>query len=459
MYRRDTIVAPATPSGRGAVAIVRLSGPEAAVILGKIFFGSASRSGVVEPWRLRHGRIQAADGTAIDEVLAAVMPAPHSYTGEDVAEIQCHGSPLIVEKIVELCVVSGARPAEPGEYTRRAVLNGKLDLVQAEAVADLIDSRVSSGATDAWNQLQGALSAELSAIRQRILLVLADVEANVDFSDDELPAESLPARLDGVDLARRQIEVLLGGFAAARRRRDGWRVVFTGRPNAGKSSLVNALLGSGRMIVSDEPGTTRDVVEETVDLDGTAFVLVDTAGLRDSDSAAETVAVERARATFAAADLILVVVDAASIAEPDDADLVRQLPTENTVLVLSKCDLPRQLADVDVRALSAECGACLEVSAVDPAVGVGPLIEYLLAAAGADSAVPASATARSRHRGALERSRQALVAAHSILSGQAEPELVSIDLRTAADELAAITHPLDNEEVLDIIFRDFCIGK
>lgn len=457
MYRGDTIVAPATAAGRAAVAIVRLSGPESLGILQQIFF--PTHAGELKPWTLRHGRIVVPGGEPIDEVLATFMPAPRSYSGEDVVEVHCHGSPLVVERVVELCVLCGARPADPGEFTRRAVLNGKLDLVQAEAVADLIDSRVSSGAADAWDQLQGALSAQLEKIRRGLLGVLADIEANADFSDEELPIENQPARIDGISLAIAEVDVLLGGFAAARRRREGWRVVFSGRPNAGKSSLVNALLGSGRMIVSDEPGTTRDVVEETVDLAGTAFVLIDTAGLRETDSVAEQAAVGRARASFSTADLVLAVVDSSVEGDDELLELLEELPPAKTLLVLSKTDLPRRLSNSRLARLQDCCTSSIEVSTMKEASGVEPLVACLRALAAEDQSMPASAPARVRHRTALERARTALIEARRLLGPSGEAELAAIELRQAAEELASITHPLDNEEVLDIIFRDFCIGK
>ncbi|RMF22057.1 MAG: tRNA uridine-5-carboxymethylaminomethyl(34) synthesis GTPase MnmE, partial [Deltaproteobacteria bacterium] len=251
MYRRDTIVACATPPGRGGVAIVRLSGDQARAIAEDLFRPSRARSW--SPRRLIHGAVRDPDrGRTIDEGLLAWMPGPHSFTGEDVVELQVHGSPLVVERIIAAAVRLGARPAERGEFTRRAVLNGRLDLLQAEAVADLIDARVEAGADAAWAQLQGALSQRLGRIREGIVDVLAEVEANVDFSDEELPGEEIDVRMDRVAASIKEIESLLGGFAAARRLRDGYSVVFVGRPNAGKSSLVNALLGTGRMIVSHE---------------------------------------------------------------------------------------------------------------------------------------------------------------------------------------------------------------
>jgi tRNA modification GTPase len=453
MYRADTIVACASPPGRGAVSVLRISGPEARSVLEAVF--EAGRPGTLQPWRLRHGWIRDPEqDERLDEVLAAWMPGPSSYNGEDCAEIHCHGSPVVVEAILALLLRRGARSAEPGEFTRRAVLNGKLDLLQAEAIADLVEARVDAGARAAWAQLQGTLSERLASIRRGILGVLADVEANVDFSDEELPEENVPLRLEQLDRAAREIADLLAGFPAARRRREGWRVVFCGAPNAGKSSLVNALLGEGRMIVSDEPGTTRDLVEETVDLGGTAFVLTDSAGIRETESLAETAAIERARAAVKRADLVVHVVDASSTGRA----VVLEGDPGRSIVVLNKADLPSRLAEAEKARLVAGARAVLSTSAL-LGEGVGELARVLQAIAGEENDHAPAASGRVRHRVALERAAQALAAARSAVARSDAAELAAADLRAALGELAEITEAVDNEEVLDVIFRDFCIGK
>jgi tRNA modification GTPase len=284
--------------------------------------------------------------------------------------------------------------------------------------------------------------------------VLADVEANVDFSDEELPEENVPLRLEQLDRAAREIADLLAGFPAARRRREGWRVVFCGAPNAGKSSLVNALLGEGRMIVSDEPGTTRDLVEETVDLGGTAFVLTDSAGIRETESLAETAAIERARAAVERADLVVHVVDASSTGRA----VVLEGDPGRSIVVLNKADLPSRLAEAEKARLVAGARAVLSTSAL-LGEGVGELARVLQAIAGEENDHAPAASGRVRHRVALERAAQALAAARSAVARSDAAELAAADLRAALGELAEITEAVDNEEVLDVIFRDFCIGK
>ncbi len=454
MYCADTIVAPATPPGRGAVAIVRLSGPEAAAIARQLF--QATSGPALRSRRLVHGRL-VDDGRPIDEALCAFMPGPNSYTGEDTVEFQCHGSPLVVEQVVAAAMARGARAAGPGEFTRRAVLNGRMDLVQAEAVADLISATVAGGARQAWEQLQGALSGRLAELRSVIVEVLAEVEANVDFSDEELPEERLELRADRLAAVDAGLSALLEGFAAARRQREGHRVVFCGRPNVGKSSLVNALLGHGRMIVTAEAGTTRDSVEEAVDLGGMALVLVDTAGLRAATGEAETEAVERARRLAEDADIRVLVVDRSVPLEDEDRETAGLCAAGPSLLVVNKCDLPAILADDQTAALAGSCQVMM-TSAIDGR-GTDELAAALIGLAGQASEQDTVVVSRARHRSAIERARLCLGQAFDLASGPAAHELVALELREAAHELSGITEVLDNEEVLDRIFSEFCIGK
>ncbi len=458
VYKSDTIVACATAPGRAAVAIVRLSGPDCSRIRDAIF--RPSHKAKPEPWRLCHGLIvDPGCGQTVDEVLAVSMPGPHSYNGEDILEIQCHGSPVVVERIIACAQRLGARAAEPGEFTRRAVLNGKMDLLQAEGLADLISAGLAGGAAAAWAQLQGALSARLRAIRDDIVSILADVEANIDFSDDELPEENHGARSSVVSSVKRAVAELLNGFEAARRQREGFRTGFSGRPNVGKSSLINALLGSARMIVCDEPGTTRDTVEEAVDLGGFAFLLTDTAGIRSSGSRAEAAAVDRARSSAAAADINVVVLDAGTEPERTELELLAPLDRSAALIVVNKCDLPARM-DNDARArLQASGLRLIETSALS-ADGCRPLVDALTELARGECAQRQPvAISRLRHRAALENCLSAMQRAGELIEQQDHAELASLELKVALQELASITEPLDNEEVLDIIFGEFCIGK
>jgi len=459
LYRADTIVACATPPGRGAIAVVRVSGPLALTLAGRLFRSHAASPAPAR--HLEHGAfLAAAGGEPIDDVLLVRMPAPRSYTGEDVVEIHCHGSPVVVELVVAAAIGAGARAAERGEFTRRAVLNGRIDLAQAEAVADLIDARVEGGARAAWGQLQGALSQRLGELRGALVEVLSDVEANVDFSDEELPEESVAARTGLLSSVTASIDEMLAAFPAARRQREGYRTVFVGRPNVGKSSLVNALLGHGRMIVSDEPGTTRDSVEEVVDLGGAAFVLTDTAGLRRTPGAAERAAVARSREKIHEADILVTVLDGSTGLDAHDRQLLESTAGRVRVVVVNKSDLPDAMCTDDRSALDEDHDAPVRASALT-GEGCAELVAALKRRASTELGGDAQPVgiSRVRHRAALEATRAALGRAGRLVADGDDAALAALELRTALTELASITDPVDNEDVLDRIFSTFCIGK
>ena len=428
-----------------------------------MFTPSRERRGVAsaEAWRFRHGTLRGdRNGDVLDEVLVVTMPGPSTYTGEDVVEIHCHGSPLICDRIIAAVLSHGARPAERGEFTRRAYLNGRVDLVQAEAVADLIDARMERGALVAWEQLQGALSSRLETARQQIIDLLAELEACVDFSDEELPTEKPEFRLAALGSVESDIRKMLSGFAVARRWRDGYRTVFCGRPNVGKSSLVNALLGSARMIVTDEPGTTRDSVEELIELDGTAFVLTDTAGVREAPGRAEEAAVERARVAADEADILVLVIDGSRPIGPDEREWVRETESRCAFIAVNKSDLPAGLSEDDRHLLRSCRRPVLELSAM-AGTGLAELGEHLKSCVRSEleeTSQPVGVSS-ARHRAALERCLTAIDRARQLQLESGPPELTSLELRAAVSELAAITNPLDNEEILDEVFRSFCIGK
>lgn len=457
MYRADTIVACATAPGRGAVAVVRCSGRDAAAVASRLF--RPRRAGRLVPWRMRLGTVLGPDGLEpIDDALGVFFPAPHSFTGEDCFEVHCHGSPLVVEQVVASAIAAGARHAERGEFARRAVLNGKIDLLQAEAIADLVDSRMTAGAEAAWRQLQGALSARLRELRARLVAVLADIEAHVDFSDDDLPEPASRWRGSTIREVEAELGELLAGFPASRRQREGLRLAFTGRPNAGKSSLVNRLLGSGRMIVTDEPGTTRDVVEEAVDLGGVAFVLRDTAGIRDAGGAAESIAIGRAREAVAEADLRVLVIDASAKAFEADEAFWLQAVDESTVVAWNKDDLPSGIEAAVRRRVEARAAAAVSTSAATGS-GCEQLVDALLRLAKRCMESAPAGISRVRHRQAVERSLGALARAKGLVEREEAAEIAAIEIRTAIEELASITEPLGSEEVLDRIFATFCLGK
>lgn len=458
MYLADTIVACATPPGRGAVSIIRVSGADAFKLADALTRPRADTP--AEAWKLQLSVVSDVSGDPIDDALVVRMPGPRTYTGEDVVEIQCHGSPVVVERIVDAAIVAGARPAQAGEFSRRAVLNGRMDLAQAEAVADLIDARASAGASIAWKHLQGALSHRLAGLRGRIIEVLADVEANVDFSDEELPGEDHPARVEGIVAVCSDIESLLATFALGRRQREGLRVAMTGPPNAGKSSLINALLGEDRMIVSEEPGTTRDSVHETVEVAGIALVLTDTAGVRTTPSAAETAAVARSQAEVGAADFVLLVLDGARALDREDRAILAGVAHRRGLVAINKSDLPSAWDEESRRAVDLLGWPVVATSAVtgDGCEQLRDLLRELAGTVEAELSEPV-VVGRVRHRTGLVTARERLIAATELLATEASAELAALELRAAVEALAAITEPLGSEEVLDRVFAEFCLGK
>ncbi len=436
----DTVYAPATAPGRAAVAVVRLSGPDSGGAL------RALAGGLPAPRRASLRILRDADGAPLDQALVLWMPAPGSFTGEDAVELHLHGGAAVAEGVVTALAALGLRLAEPGEFTRRAFENGRLDLVEAEAVADLVDAESAAQRRQALDQLGGAMSARHAAWRETLLDALAHLEAAMDFPDEDLPDAVAGRARPPLLLLRSELEA-----AAADRRgervREGLRVALIGAPNAGKSSLLNALLGRDAAIVTATPGTTRDVLEHPLRLAGASVLLADTAGLRDTDEAIEAEGVRRARAWAAGADLRLHVVDASGEEPPSPAELCG-----GDWRVLNKRDLPpgpASRAQVD--------GVSLLVSAHDKA-DVQDLRSRLdaWAAERLGGAEPPAAT-RLRHRQALADAAASLSRATS--ADPAEPELMAEDVRLAVRALERLSGRIGAEEVLGRVFSSFCIGK
>ena len=450
----DTIVAIGTPLGEGGIGIIRLSGPEARPILDRLVVPARRGGHGWQPWRLTYGHVrEPADGAIVDEVLAVWMPAPRTYTRQDVAEIHCHGGYLPLRRVLELCLQAGARLAEPGEFTLRAFLNGRIDLAQAEAVADVARARSRVGLQSAVGQLEGRLSRQVREIRAGLVAALAHLEAAIDFPADEIPAFDLETALARTGEA---IDRLLAGAEQGILYRQGIRTAIVGRPNVGKSSLLNALLGSERAIVTPVPGTTRDTVEETALLGGIPLVLVDTAGIRKTVDPVERLGVERSQRAIAAADLVLLVLDGSEPLTADDRAIVDLARGRPTVLVVNKADLPSApgmeapfagLSTVHISALTGEGLDGLERTVLETVLG------------GHVQASEAPLVSRPRHVQALRRA-QAHVAAALAAYREGWPEdCLAIDLRGAVSALGEITGETVSEDLLSRIFGEFCIGK
>jgi len=460
MYEHDTIVAPATAAGIGAVAILRLSGPQAEAIARRIW--RPARAAMIRPRHLYLGEIRdPAQECAIDQALAAFMPGPNSLTGEDVAELHCHGGPYIVRRVLAITLELGARLAQPGEFSRRAFLNGRLDLTAAEAIADLVAARSDGALAQALAQLNGALRNRVSGLRSQLIAVRAHLEAEIDFSDEDIALPSRQSLAQAVTRLRNDIALLHDSFARGRMARSGARAAILGRPNVGKSSVLNMLLGVDRAIVTPVPGTTRDVIEDTLTLAPYALVLQDTAGLRHGADQVEQIGIERALAQAASSDLVIAVFDGAAPLEADDERVIGLCRGRAGVALLNKRDLPARTSPAHLRAHGLELpvitiSALRGEGAAEVREGLRAAIANISGAGGGEEEV---AISRERHRQALARAGAALHDAECGLLAGMPPEIVAVDVTAAADALGSLSGEIGSEDVLDAIFREFCIGK
>ena len=442
----DTIVAPATAAG-GAIAVVRMSGPSALAICDTVFSG-ARRAGEAAGYTVLYGTI--ADGARVlDDVLVTVFRAPHSYTGEDAVEISCHGSRYIVRELLALLVRRGARMATPGEFTSRAFLGGKLDLSQAEAVADLNASGSRAAHTLATDQMRGGYSAELETLRGELLRLASLLELELDFGEEEVEFADRTELRAAMERIGAKIDRLIDSFALGNAIKEGVAVAIVGRPNVGKSTLLNRLLNEERALVSEIPGTTRDPIEATLNLDGILYRFIDTAGLRTTDDAIERMGIERAYASVARAQIVLQVFDAADPA----VETLDLRPDQCRILIANKIDR----MDPAAAPVSLPDGA-LPLSAREGR-GMEQLLERLRAAVDA-SALDDGRTivSNSRHYEALHHARTALDAALGGLE-TLPSDLLGEEIRQAIFHLGTITGEITTDEVLDQIFSKFCIGK
>ena len=458
----DTIAAISTPLGAGGIGIVRLSGPQARQILGKIFRRRGA-DGSFSSHQFYLGEVlrpqDPAGGGVIDEVLAVFMEKPRTYTREDVVEIQAHSGILILQEILNAVLQSGARLAEPGEFTQRAFLNGRIDLTQAEAVIDLIQSKTRKSLELANLQRQGRLGTEVRQIRDGLMDLLAGMEAGIDFPEDEvfeLSGENIKLRLQG---ALDRLNSLLRTYEQGKVFREGVSAVIVGRPNVGKSSLLNALLREERAIVTPIPGTTRDIIEEGLNVRGILLRLMDTAGLRQTKDEVEVEGVRRTRDRLAQADLVIWVVDGSESFTPDDRDILTEVRDKRAVVAINKNDLPQR---VDLQDLAGELPGVplipvsalhhLRIDALEDAIRDRVL-----------NGTPESSSeillSNLRHKQALERAREGLERVLEANRRNLSPEFLSMDLGAALQSLGEIVGETTSEDLLERIFSQFCIGK
>jgi tRNA modification GTPase len=461
----DTIVAVATPPGRGGIGIVRVAGPKAREMVrpmlrlkhelepGRAIFGE-----LIDPLSVGSPHEPA---QRIDEVVVTCFAKPHSYTSDDIVEISAHGSPVVLRHIVELCVAAGARLAEPGEFTMRAFLNGRIDLTQAEAVRDLIDSQTLYQAKVAAQQLDGALSRRLQPVKQKLVELIAILEAGIDFAEDDVSVMPDAAILDHVAAVRTPLEQLRASFAYGKIVHEGLTLAIVGRPNVGKSSLFNRLVERERAIVTATPGTTRDLVSETVAIGGIPVKLVDTAGIRHALDEAESIGIRKSMEALADADMVLVVLDASQSSTNEDEALMTQAIQRAAIVVQNKCDLGENKIPTSPK-IGEKRGTHIFVrTSALTGEGIAELRGEILRHIGGESATPIESgfLTNVRHQALIDDSLLALDAAKTAIAGRIPHEMLLLDLYNGLRPLDAITGATTTDDILNLIFSTFCIGK
>jgi len=458
MYKEDTIAAVATPAGEGGVAIVRISGPQAERIAREIFSRSGGKNGSLRSHTLHYGIIrEPKSGEVLDQVLLTLMRKPRSYTGEDVVEVHCHGGAYLVREVLRLILSVGARHAEPGEFTKRGFLNGRLDLAQAEAVLDLIRARTDKGMRLALAQVRGELSKWVGELREELLNILVQVEAAIDFPEEEIELLHREELTGKVETLKKKICGLIATYDWGRLFREGVSICIAGRPNVGKSSLLNALLGEERAIVSPVPGTTRDFIEESVNLGGLPFVLWDTAGICESRDEVEKMGVDLSLKKLKEAQGVVVVLDGSLSITPEDVSILAETREKKGVVVINKIDLPQKLDSKEIVSMAPDKDV-ISVSAKQER-GLDDLKQALNRLFLGTQSEPSIVITNLRHKAALERSEKNLTEAHKALGMGLPPEMVAVDLQETQHDLEEIIGIVTNNDILDRVFSQFCIGK
>jgi len=456
----DIIAALGTPLGEGAIAIVRLSGKGSLELVGRVFKARRKSLDFLElpSHRMTLGLIVDLKGRVLDEVLVCPMRAPYTYTREDVVEIYCHGGILAVRRVLELILSLGARLAEPGEFTKRAFVNGRIDLAQAEAVLDIIRARSQMGMDLALKQLSGGLSSVVASLREDLKGILAEVEAEIDFPED-VEAQDKDAIINKIKSIIEKIDSFLGSAEAGRVYREGLATVLIGKPNVGKSTLLNQIIGEQRAIVTDIPGTTRDIIEEVVNVNGIPLRLIDTAGIREEAGPVEKLGIERTKDAVERADIIIAIFDTTSPLLEDDRLVLENLRGKPSIILINKIDMQeRRLEKSELEDLVGNI-PIIEISA-RYGWGIEELKTALVEIVGAKKVTgEAVMITRARHKAALERTRESLSNAIKAIEAGFPADCIAVDLWDAWTSLGEITGDNINEEIIDHIFEDFCIGK
>lgn len=455
----DTIAAVATAYGEGGIGIIRISGEKALSILEEVFEFAGETSQIVNR-RMTYGRIVDRENEQIiDEVLAIYMKGPKTYTAEDVVEINCHGSMVSLRKTLALVLRKGARLAEPGEFTKRAFLNGRLDLSQAEAVIDIIKAKTDRSFDVAMSQLEGALSLRVTEIRQKLLDLLVDITVNIDYPDEDIEELTYDKIEENILLIGEMIEKLLSTADTGRMIREGIRVAIVGKPNVGKSSLMNSLLRETRAIVTEIPGTTRDTIEEAISIRNIPVYLVDTAGIRETSDEVERLGIERSKAAFNEADFIIFIMDGSSAISDEDREIASYLDGRDSVVLINKNDLERGFTNDDVRELVTD-PVIIETSLINNE-GIEEIETHIekLVYGGELSQHDSTMVNNVRHIELLKQSRDSLRDAMEMTLAREALDFIEVDVRNAYDLLGEITGETVSDDIINEVFARFCLGK
>ncbi|MBI4686080.1 MAG: tRNA uridine-5-carboxymethylaminomethyl(34) synthesis GTPase MnmE [Nitrospirae bacterium] len=461
MFEDDTIVAISTPLGEGGIGIVRLSGKDAINIAERLFHSPKGKNlSCISSHSIIHGFIKdPANGEEIDEVLISLMRSPNTYTKEDIVEINCHGGMSPLRKVLELVMKQGARLAEPGEFTKRAFLNGRIDLGRAEAVLDLIRAKTDESRKIALDQLKGRLSEKITRLRDRLSEECVLIEAYIDFSEEDIETVSKSALIESIKAILSELESLLKTYDEGRFFREGLAAAIVGKPNVGKSSLLNALLQKDRAIVTDIPGTTRDIIEEYLNINGLPLRIIDTAGIREAHNMAEVEGVKRSLAAIENADLVIAVVDGSEPLRNEDFEVLDKVKDKNAIIVMNKSDLIETNENLALR-LMPYASCILRISATE-GYGITELKKHVF-----DSCLKNWEEQKDgiiitnlRHKTAIQKACGSLDNALSAIRTAQPVEIIALEIRDALDNLGEIVGAVTTDEILNRIFSDFCIGK
>ena len=467
----STIAAIATSPGESGIGIIRISGEESLNILNKIFYPASKNLAPKDNHRqLIYGHIKDEFGHIIDEVLAVYFPAPKTYTAEDVVEIDCHGGIVPLSNTLSLVLRCGANLAEPGEFTKRAFLNGRLDLTQAEAVIDVINSKTNSSFDVAMEQLRGRFSKEINEIRKEITDVLVDIAVNIDYPDEDIELILYDKLENELRSIKKKVDYLIDSSDTGRILREGLNVAIIGRPNVGKSSLMNAMLRESRAIVTEIPGTTRDTIEELINVRGIPVNLIDTAGIRSTDDVIEQIGIDKSKKSLESADLVIFMIDLTSEISAEDYDILNQVDKSKLLLLFNKADKTARISEADIASFAREVHYM--ITSVNDSKSVDEIENAIFEKAGGNlllgkesetdklaGSQKSNIVTNARHKNMLERAATSLGEAINAASGGIPLEFLEIDIRNAYEELGFITGDSVQDDVIDEVFSRFCLGK